>query len=303
MATVMSYLPQYIRISRLRSTAGTSLLASFLTALAAQMQLVTMYYIFRNHSLDWDYGKIVATPPTFQDWLVLAQIVVQWACSLTLYVSRDARGNFHRSLTTQLPRFAHIIAYSPHDPRTNYGPNRRILSAGQIASALLILHAIFSLALILFAGKPAKYFNNIPFILIMAFHTDVVNPIATIFTIAACALQASRSSKFVATSRLLSGTSSANALSGKSLVLQMFTFLVLAVLWPFRFKMPRELGSPEDGWEWMADVWYPNVGWTCVNNAVIAVGQYVVLYILAGGDAASDQSLAGERQALLRSRV
>jgi uncharacterized protein with PQ loop repeat len=86
-ATVSSYLPQYIRISRLRSTTGISLLASFLTALAAQMQLVTMYYIFRNHSLDWDYGRIIDTPPTIQDWLVLTQIAVQWACSLILYVS------------------------------------------------------------------------------------------------------------------------------------------------------------------------------------------------------------------------
>jgi hypothetical protein len=199
-------------------------------------------------------------------------------------------------------RFSHIIVYSPHDPRTNHNPDRRILSAGQIATALLVLHAIFAVASILVAGKPAKYFNNIPFILIMAFHTDVVNPIATSSTMVACALQASRSSKFVATSRL-SGTSCANSISGKTLVLQMFTFLALAVLWPFRFKMPSELGSPEDGWEWMAYVWYPNVGWTCVNNAIIGVGQYIVLYILASGDASGDHSPMEESQALLSSRV
>jgi hypothetical protein len=201
-----------------------------------------------------------------------------------------------------MSRFAHIIAYSPHDPRTNYSPNRRMLSAGQIATALLVLHAIFSTALILVAGKPAKYFNNIPFILIMTFHTDVANPIATIFTVVACALQASRSSKFVATRRS-SGTSSANALSGKTVGLQMFIFLALAISWPFRFKMPSELGRPEDGWAWVAYVWYPNVGWTCVNNAIVAIGQYVVLYVLAGGDASGNNSATGERQALLRPQV
>jgi hypothetical protein len=94
-----------------------------------------------------------------------------------------------------MPRFSHIIVYSPYDPSTNHNPDRRILSAGQIATALLVLHAIFAVASILVAGKPAKYFNNIPFILIMAFHTDVVNPIATSFTMVACALQASLSQR------------------------------------------------------------------------------------------------------------
>jgi hypothetical protein len=77
----------------------------------------------------------------------------------------------------------------------------------------------------------------------------------------------------------------------------------LAILWPFRFKMPSELGRPEDGWAWVVYVWYPNVGWTCVNNAIVAIGQYVLLYIMAGADASSEHSPMGERQALLRSRV
>jgi hypothetical protein len=198
----------------------------------------------------------------------------------------------------QIIRFAHVVAYSPHDPRTNYGPNRRILSAGQIATALLVLHAIFAVAFILIAGKPAKYWDNLAFLIIMGFNTAVANPVATILTVIACAFQASRSSKFIATSKS-SENDSTNALSRKTAVLQMLTFLALAILWPFRVRMPSKLVRP--GWEWIVYEWYPNVGWPCVNNAVIAVGQYVVLYILAGGNARGGHSAVGERQALLSS--
>jgi hypothetical protein len=195
-------------------------------------------------------------------------------------------------------RFAHVVAYSPHDPRTNYRRGHRILSAGQITTALLVLHAIFAVAFILIAGKPAKYWGNIAFLFIIGFNTAVAMPIATILTVVACALQASRSSEHIATSKF-SGNIATDALSRKTLVLQMLTFLALAILWPFRFRMPSKLVRP--GWEWMVYEWYPNVGWTCVNNAVIAVGRYVVLYVLAGGDASGDYSTVGDRRALLSS--
>jgi hypothetical protein len=197
-----------------------------------------------------------------------------------------------------MSRFAHVVAYLPHDSRTDYRPGRRILSVGQIATALLVLHAIFAVAFILIAGRPAKYWDNIAFLFIMGFHTAVTNPIATILTVVACALQASRSSKFIATSKS-SGNDSTDALSRKTAVLQMLTFLALAILWPFRFRMPSKLVRP--GWEWMVYEWYPNVGWPCVNNAFVAVGQYFVLYVLAGGNARGGQSAVGERQALLSS--
>jgi hypothetical protein len=180
-----------------------------------------------------------------------------------------------------MARFAHVVAYLPHDPRTDYRPSRRILSSGQIAIALLVLHAIFAVAFILIAGKPAKYWDNTAFLLIMSVNTAIAMPIATIAT--------SKSS----------GNNSTNALSRKTLVLQMLTFLALAILWPFRFRMPSKLVCP--GWEWIVYEWYPNVGWPCVNNAVVAVGQYFVLYVLAGGDASSDHSAVGERQVLLDS--
>jgi hypothetical protein len=70
----------------LRSSNGITLLASCLIALAAQTQLVSMYYIFVCHP-ETRYGDIIGAPPSPQNWLDLVQIVVQWVCSLIQYVS------------------------------------------------------------------------------------------------------------------------------------------------------------------------------------------------------------------------
>jgi hypothetical protein len=67
------------------------------------------------------------------------------------------------------------------------------------------------------------------------------------------------------------------------------------VSWPFRFRVPRNLYLRVDVW-WL-EVWYPLVGWTCVNNAVIAFGQIIVLYaVFRVGSVAETGE---ERQALL----
>lgn len=85
-ATPLAYLPQYTRLVSLRSSNGISLLASCLIALAAQTQLVSMYYIFVCHP-ETRYGDIIRAPPEMQNWLDLVQIVAQWVCSLIQYVS------------------------------------------------------------------------------------------------------------------------------------------------------------------------------------------------------------------------
>jgi hypothetical protein len=85
-ATPLAFLPQYIRMITLRSSNGISLAASLLLALPAQTQLVAMYYAFVCHP-ETRYGGIIGKPPGTQDWLVGAQVLVQWICSLVLYVS------------------------------------------------------------------------------------------------------------------------------------------------------------------------------------------------------------------------
>ena len=63
-----------------------------------------------------------------------------------------------------------------------------------------------------------------------------------------------------------------NVLSKWTLGLHFFTFLVLAISWPFRMKLPPnmwKLGSKPT----VLLEWYPWVGWACVNNAILAIGQ------------------------------
>lgn len=85
-----------------------------------------------------------------------------------------------------------------------------------------------------------------------------------------------------------------SALSKTALGFQALVFLVLAVLWPFRLVMPEMLRGSRLG---ELVEWYCVVGWPGVNNAVIAVGQYVVLYMTAVMD--GSVRMADERRVLL----
>lgn len=84
--TVVSHVPQYIRIYAFQSSAGISPTSTLLLALAAQTQVVQMYYLFAIHP-DTRYGNVVPKPMKPRQWLDLAQIVVQWICSVILCVS------------------------------------------------------------------------------------------------------------------------------------------------------------------------------------------------------------------------
>jgi hypothetical protein len=80
--------------------------------------------------------------------------------------------------------------------------------------------------------------------------------------------------------------------------LQVALFLALATFWLFRLRLPRNLRGGD--W-WVVTEWYPQVGWACVNNGIIAVGSVLVLYIGSGGESDSGGRLPGERDALLGS--
>jgi hypothetical protein len=94
----------------------------------------------------------------------------------------------------------------------------------------------------------------------------LVNPLLTIATVSASILQ------FCAVSSIDGDTT---ALSKLSMAMQAATFLALAVLWLFRLSMDRKLDH------WYAAMiffyWYPGMGWACVNNAMVAIGQFGVL--------------------------
>lgn len=154
------------------------------------------------------------------------------------------------------------------------------------AVTLLTLHASLCVFWAILAGQPTKDWLDLPFVTIMSLNYYCINPIITIATGIAFVLQ-------VSTTRETQGPSALNHIT---LLLQAVVFLALAVSWPFRFKLPQELRSQSD--LWLLDEWYPLVGWTCVNNAIIAIGQGFVLYA-AFGRGNSGVEPIGERQALL----
>lgn len=120
----------------------------------------------------------------------------------------------------------------------------------------------------------------------MGINQYLINPVISIATAMAFVVQQG-------TTRDLQGPS---ALRRRTLLLQALVFLALAVSWPFRFKLPQDLAR-DDNW-WLANEWYPLVGWTCINNAVIAVGQGILLYTMSGGSHDEAQPDI-EREALL----
>ena len=85
--TFVSYIPQYHRLLNFGSSAGLSITSVLTTTLVAQVQTATMFYLFKSAPL-MEYGIPIATPPSTRDWLNLSQILVQWICSLLLYVTR-----------------------------------------------------------------------------------------------------------------------------------------------------------------------------------------------------------------------
>jgi hypothetical protein len=161
--------------------------------------------------------------------------------------------------------------------------NDSAFPSNRAAVTLLTLHASLCIFWALFAGTPSRDWLDLHFIAIMGFNQYLINPIITIATGVAFALQARET------------TRGPSALNRTASLLQAITFLALAVSWFFRFQVPRNMR--DRGFLWLVQVWYPLVGWACINNAVIAIGHAFVLYAASGSGGAPD----GERQALLGS--
>jgi hypothetical protein len=187
------------------------------------------------------------------------------------------------------PRPASSPPFEPTTPPTS--AHGRSMS-GRPAIALILVHAALSVGFAVVAGKPARQLNNIAFLIIMSANNYIASPVSTIAALGAFVYQIRSSGSQLAGS----GTSSSNALSTRTFALQGIVFLALAVLWPSRLTLPRNLRH--GGW-WLLTEWYPQVGWACVNNAVFAAGSILRLYVGLGVGSEGTERLSGERQALL----
>ena len=202
----------------------------------------------------------------------------------------------------QMVRLALVIAFQTtpessqgNEPTSPPASGEGRSMSGMNATALILLHAALSVGFAVVVGKPARQLNNIAFLIIMSANNYIAIPISTIDTVAAFVYQTRRSGGELTGF----GTRSSNAISTHALALQGIIFLALAALWPFRFGLPRNLRAGE--W-WVVTEWYAQVGWVCVNNAIVAVGQFLVLYTMSNADSDGAGSLdGGERNALLGS--
>jgi hypothetical protein len=160
----------------------------------------------------------------------------------------------------------------------------------------IIFHAAISATYAIIAGKPQRQWGNLAFLIIMSANNYIAIPLSTLGTLAAFAYQIRlcRSNRESVASR----KNSPGALSTRALALQVALFLALALFWPSRLRLPRNLRVGE--W-WVVKEWYPQVGWACVNNGIIAVGSILVLYIGSGAGSGGGEWLLGERDALLGS--
>ena len=111
-------------------------------------------------------------------------------------------------------------------------------------------------------GRP----QDVVFNIIRNINAAVINPLFTLMAVVAFFHQA----------RVVPSAVHPNALSHWTLRLHFFTFLVFAISWLFRLiLLPNmwQLGSKPA----ILLEWYPWVGWACVNNAIFAIGQGMIL--------------------------
>jgi len=85
------------------------------------------------------------------------------------------------------------------------------------------------------------------------------------------------------------------ALSDLGLALQAVIFTVVGFSWVGRIKFPY----PDGGLPWAGlSTWYQLVGWATVDNGIFALGQAILLWIVAGHRL--DERVYGETEPLLR---
>jgi hypothetical protein len=133
---------------------------------------------------------------------------------------------------------------------------------------LLLLHAVLFFSYPPFGNDADDY----AFFIISGFDYYIVNPLTTISIAVALANQARITWKHQG------GIES--GLSPVTLGSQAVLYLALAIAWPYRLVLPSNLWSWETmSFEWVCEEWYPMVGWACVHNAVLGLGQGVVFFV------------------------
>ncbi|TQV90106.1 hypothetical protein IF1G_11215 [Cordyceps javanica] len=153
-----------------------------------------------------------------------------------------------------------------------------------VAVLLWILHAVLFLLSIPIGGRA----EDIVFNIIRNINAVFINPLFTLIATIAVFTQV---------------RAMPNQLMGCShwtLGAQSFTYLILAISWPFRLILPPNMWGPGSKPDQLLQ-WYRWVGWACVNNAILAIGQGVMLFLSISRVADGHLNLADERRPLIGS--
>jgi len=225
------------------SSVGLSISSILMATLVAQAQTMTMYILLKAPP-EKRSDTPIATPPSTRDWLNIAQILTQWICSLILFA---------------------MVIFLPSSTTT---PVPSVLSTKVLAVMLWILHTLlFVFVIEMSGGQPNDPWNL--FNMMRGFNAQIINPFFTFIAVTAFFVQV----------RAMPVAGDPNVCSKLTLGLQCSTFFLLAISWPFRlippyfergYKVPAKRGP-----------WYRWVGWASVNNAIIAIGQGIMLLLLA----------------------
>lgn len=100
------------------------------------------------------------------------------------------------------------------------------------------------------------------------FHVGIIDPLFIFVTILALLIQ----------SRIMSPSDEVIILSEWEFSIQLFTFLLLAISWPLKLVRPHTLRKPGPQSAIFLG-WHPWLAWACVNTAILAVGQGIMLLL------------------------
>lgn len=140
-------------------------------------------------------------------------------------------------------------------------------TAKRLAASFLVGHAGLFLLAILVAGHPYDEYDPI-FNIVSFLNFVFVQPLLTLCLAARFPLQAA----------VPQGESS--VLSKQALLFKGVVDMVLAFCWPFRLILPENMWeSPREELA-LLTLWYPYVGWACVNAAVSGIVSLGLLWYM-----------------------
>ncbi|KAL2823010.1 hypothetical protein BJX63DRAFT_3611 [Aspergillus granulosus] len=257
--TFISFLPQLHLIWRRREASGISLSYVLFNLVAATEQFA-LNYGFINLTTANDGIFFAHDPPTFGDWLNLAQTLL--------------------FLVLCLVYLALCLCF----PSESNSTQKRFILRIYIAYVLFAIIPLFICAIFRLDDTNNTAWYDFPVVLTFNPHILWMNYIGTILATVAMYLQAkvilrpdpSEKSSLVA-SQL--GTPH-GSLSLFGLAIQCVLFIVLAISWIFRVVFPLPL---LDSASWrdfdVLKVWYELVGSIAVDNAVFGIGQGILLFL------------------------